>query len=411
MKRARYYSFLLGILALAALLWLVAAQVNAGGWAVITLDHLPETPTANQPFEISFVVRQHGRHLMTDLTPQVTATHLESRETVEVTAQAQKDAGRYAAVVTLPHSGRWRWSIQAFTMETIMPDLDVLAESSNRAGGNGAEDWSIWMGMLGFIGMAASTALWWRKRVWWTTLIVLTAGSMGTVGLAMSVNPQATVAEKPHLVSGSDLGDKLFVAKGCITCHYHDAIDTDTKSLHTGPNLTNFAASPEYLRLWLKDPAAVKPNTIMPNLNLSDPEIEALITLFAPSPNDETAAEDCPVTPTFIDEPPRDPNADPFGPGPWYINADRTIWALATPSGSTWGVGGEKVLWIRPQGTELEITGHRLDASAPPLRAKIPCCYPTNFQVTGLHFPTEGCWQINASAGESTLDIIVEIET
>src|SRR5437867_12811465 len=35
----------------------------------------------------------------------------------------------------------------------------------------------------------------------------------------------------------------------------------------------------------------------------------------------------CPVTDAIWAEPPRDPHADPFGMGPWYINADRTIWA------------------------------------------------------------------------------------
>jgi hypothetical protein len=120
------------------------------------------------------------------------------------------------------------------------------------------------------------------------------------------------------------------------------------------------------------------------------------------------ATTDCPVTRPVKDQPPDDPNADSFGRGYWYINADRTIW-VGLPGNQTWRVGGEKVIWIRPQGTELVITGERLDGPAPPLRADIPCCYPTGFQVTGLIFPTEGCWEVTAKAGDSELRFITKV--
>ncbi|MFX3824768.1 hypothetical protein ACJBTM_10570, partial [Streptococcus suis] len=84
-------------------------------------------------------------------------------------------------------------------------------------------------------------------------------------------------------------------------------------------------------------------------------------------------------------------NADAFGFGPWYINADRTIWASVPRAG--WSAGGDKVMWIRPAGSDLVVSGRRLDGEAPPLRADIPCCYPTGFQASGLIFPTGGCWE------------------
>lgn len=117
----------------------------------------------------------------------------------------------------------------------------------------------------------------------------------------------------------------------------------------------------------------------------------------------------CPVTDAIWAEPPRDPNADPFGMGPWYISADRTIWAgwdavrmVACPEGN-------KVLWIRPQGTQLTVSGRRLDANAGPASATIPCCYPTGFQASGLMFPTEGCWEISAKAGTSELTFVTRV--
>src|SRR5947209_1782022 len=83
---------------------------------------------------------------------------------------------------------------------------------------------------------------------------------------------------------------------------------------------------------------------------------------------------------------PRDSSASPVGPADWYINADRTIWAGAVPKGG-WPAGGtlysgkrrvkgQKTYWVRPRGTQLVISGHRLDGDAPPLEAHVPCCYP-----------------------------------
>lgn len=122
-----------------------------------------------------------------------------------------------------------------------------------------------------------------------------------------------------------------------------------------------------------------------------------------------TAGYVCNVTTPIRDEPPKDPNADPFGLGYWYINSDRTLWAGIVPRDDVWRAGGEKTVWIRPAGTRLTVSGHRLDAEAPPLHAEIPCCYPTGFQVAGLIFPTEGCWQVNARAGNSELNFVTEV--
>jgi cytochrome c2 len=77
-------------------------------------------------------------------------------------------------------------------------------------------------------------------------------------------------------------GQALFAAKGCATCH----INTRAVPSHgecctgVGPDLTNYANDPAFLRLWLEDPAAVRPGTQMPDLNLSTTEIEDLIAFL-----------------------------------------------------------------------------------------------------------------------------------
>lgn len=117
----------------------------------------------------------------------------------------------------------------------------------------------------------------------------------------------------------------------------------------------------------------------------------------------------CPVTTPESATPPDDPNADPFGPGPWFINADQTIWV---DWGAGWRAGqsaSNKVIWLRPAASNLILSGQRLDDASPPMEATIPCCYTTGFQVTGLYFPTGGCWEVTAQAGESQLLFVVEI--
>lgn len=123
----------------------------------------------------------------------------------------------------------------------------------------------------------------------------------------------------------------------------------------------------------------------------------------------EEAISSCAVTQPILDEPPADPLADPFGFGEWIVNADRSIWVRLPPDG-VWRASGEKIIWIRPAGNTLTISGQRLDGAAPPLRADIPCCYTTGFQVTGLYFPAEGCWAVTASAGAHQLHFVTQVK-
>lgn len=55
----------------------------------------------------------------------------------------------------------------------------------------------------------------------------------------------------------------------------------------------------------------------------------------------------------------------------------------------------------------LKISGRRLDAPAPPLRASIPDGYYGGFQATGLTFPTVGCWRVTGRYGTATLTFTV----
>jgi len=113
------------------------------------------------------------------------------------------------------------------------------------------------------------------------------------------------------------------------------------------------------------------------------------------------------VSKTIKDQPPTKQPDVTLGLGEWYVNADRTIWVAK----NSWQAGsdGNKVIWIRPAGTKLVITGRRLDAQAPPPRATPDRGYPGGFTVTFLYFPTSGCWEVIAKAGSKELRFVTEV--
>ena len=134
------------------------------------------------------------------------------------------------------------------------------------------------------------------------------------------------------------------------------------------------------------------------------------------SSSQDTAQRDCPLTKPVWEKPPAD-SAIPDAPayGYYFVNEDRSIWASAGWTGEE-GTPlqvreeGIKIGWFRPAGATLEISGHRLDAEAPALKSDIPCCYPTRFQATGIYFPTEGCWEVDARAEGKELSFVVWVE-
>jgi cytochrome c1 len=78
-------------------------------------------------------------------------------------------------------------------------------------------------------------------------------------------------------------GKELFVAKGCIVCHGYTKSDVPWTSerMDNAPDLNNLAIDKDYLKRWLKNPSVIKPETAMPNLGLSDQEIDALVQFLA----------------------------------------------------------------------------------------------------------------------------------
>ena len=66
--------------------------------------------------------------------------------------------------------------------------------------------------------------------------------------------------------------------------------------------------------------------------------------------------------------------------------------------------------WWRQVSGQLTITGRRLDAAAPPLRSRVPSGYGARgFQASGVHFPTEGCWEVTGTVGTTSLRFVTTV--
>ena len=81
-------------------------------------------------------------------------------------------------------------------------------------------------------------------------------------------------------------GRRVFERTACLNCH---AIKGTNGTGRFGPDLTHMMSrrtiasgaaenNPQNLRLWIQNPEAIKPGSLMPAMKLSDPELDALVS-------------------------------------------------------------------------------------------------------------------------------------
>jgi mono/diheme cytochrome c family protein len=206
-----------------AIVLALTLRLGAGGWAVVTLDTLPESAAVSTPLRLSFTVRQHGHTLMDGLQPKVVA--VADKEQVSTVAQPAGHSGGYVATLTFPRPAAWVITVDSgFGMNsrlTLLP-LPVVASA------------------------AASHA----------------ATSQTAVGRGL----------------------RLFVAKGCVTCH-QNSLESGNTSLGFAPALVARKHDDGHLASILLKPEAVlarsqQPVGGMPNLGLRPDEVTALVAFI-----------------------------------------------------------------------------------------------------------------------------------
>jgi len=115
---------------LASVAILSSVMSHAGGWAVITVDNLPDYAVAGKPVELTYTVRQHGHTPIDELRATVEARS--GLSTVSVPARAVAKLGGYGARIVLPKPGEWTITIKSGfgnSNLTLLP-MTVIAEGS-----------------------------------------------------------------------------------------------------------------------------------------------------------------------------------------------------------------------------------------------------------------------------------------
>ncbi len=143
------------------------------------------------------------------------------------------------------------------------------------------------------------------ERPVWLLILILFLGNLMSVISAcspeISVSAPALEPEKSSPTDGAEKmpeetlilednenGRSLFISKACTGCHTIKGMPEAQGKV--GPELTHQAGNSligdvlpntdENMKEWLKDPSTVKPGTIMPNQNLKDSEINALVAFL-----------------------------------------------------------------------------------------------------------------------------------
>jgi hypothetical protein len=191
-------------------LLLPALMAHAGGWAVITVQDLPDYVEAGQRVDLSYMVRQHGHTALENLHGSIQATSGRLSATGMVSPGGKP--GLYSASITLPSAGQW-----SITIRSGFGNSDI-------------------------------------------TLVPLSAVEHGT-----SLTSPMTDTER---------GRRLFVAKGCVTCHQQIAV---------GPNLDGKRFDVAYISGFIANPPTTpsRPGgSPMPNLGLRQREIASLVAFL-----------------------------------------------------------------------------------------------------------------------------------
>ena len=143
-----------------ALLLLPPAGAFFGGWAIVTVEQVPEYVAAGEPVTLRFVVRQHGVEPMKGLRPTIEARA--GGKTARAAAEPGRSTGHYVATLSLPEPGSWTLTIHS--------------------------------------GFGTSQL----------TLLPIPAIRPGTTA--------------PSALAESERGKQLFVAKGCLGCHVRNEV-------------------------------------------------------------------------------------------------------------------------------------------------------------------------------------------
>lgn len=286
----------LALLAALLLVLFPTSLAQAGGWFVVTLDALPASPVAGETMTIGFMVRGHGTHPGYWDGLSVVARNPTTGKIMSVAPRQQGPIGHYSADIAFPDPGSWEWGIDIDQIPwvrwaplTVLPaPITTPAVESSSLAAFTPSSWLPLLLAVAATGLFLAALQVGRRRALGPVLGLAAAVAALALIMTLMTTPQA-VATASAIPAESEAGDAiaegraLFLAKGCVTCHIHaEASPNGFESTSIGPTLTNYtvpAGSP-FLRQWLANPASLRPETRMPDLDLSEREIESLIAFL-----------------------------------------------------------------------------------------------------------------------------------
>jgi hypothetical protein len=98
------------ILLAIVLLALTATAALAGGWAVTSLDPLPDELRADALYQVGYTIRQHGQTPYPNAATSLEMTAPDGR-TLRFDARAGAQPGHYVAEVRFPAAGSYSWRV------------------------------------------------------------------------------------------------------------------------------------------------------------------------------------------------------------------------------------------------------------------------------------------------------------
>ena len=266
----------------AVLAWPITVQ--AGGWTLVSLVDLPDAFVMHEPTTVQFHVLRHGVTPEMGLTPEIRAVHPASDTKLTIEAESTAEEGMYQAILDFPVAGEWEWYVSAYGTGDRYPMPMVTVQEVGVLQADAGDAADVWLMLLTLLLVAAVTFIfsrgWPDSKGRWVVAGVCVLGIVGVSVWVLADSGVQSAVAAPAERTQAELGAALFVAKGCQQCHVNLNAEGETLYL-IGPNLTEYQGNPEFLRQWLADPQAVRPETIMPNLDLADDEIEALVAFLS----------------------------------------------------------------------------------------------------------------------------------
>jgi hypothetical protein len=150
-------------LAAAALAVATASTALAGGWAVTSVDSMPDRFEAESTHTIEYTVLAHGKTPVDAGASHVMVRNSKAGESLRFGAVYLGD-GRYRVEMTLPVEGTWQWEVTHAYGPQSLGAIEVAAAGTAPAGFDVNEALKVVLPLATLIAAAFTVREWSRGR-------------------------------------------------------------------------------------------------------------------------------------------------------------------------------------------------------------------------------------------------------